>query len=303
MKVSIITEGSRKYGFGHIARCTALYEAFKKKACAVQMIINRDDSVDHLLEAIEVSSFNWLNDQQKVLNLVKDSDIAVVDSYLADSSFYKKISDLVKKGVYLDDNQRIDYPQGTVINGAVYSQELNYPRKKDLTYLLGPDYALLRKDFWQIKAEPRKDTKDVLIAFGGGDRSDLIEQVKQMLAAKFKLNSLFIGKKATAKEVMKTIVKASFCISGGGQTTYELACCGVPGIGICFADNQLANLNKWQKIGFLEFVGRYNDPDLLEKIEKIITGLSQEKKQAMASIGRKYIDGQGALRAVDKVLE
>ena len=62
----------------------------------------------------------------------------------------------VISSVYIDDNKRLDYPKGIVVNGSIYAEELNYPHKNGPTYLLGIKYAPLRKEFWEV---PEKKIK------------------------------------------------------------------------------------------------------------------------------------------------
>jgi len=63
----------------------------------------------------------------------------------------------VKLAVYIDDNKRLDYPKGVVVNGSIHAKELNYSKKNGVKYLLGPKYIPLRKDFWEV---PEKEIKE-----------------------------------------------------------------------------------------------------------------------------------------------
>ncbi|MBI5140367.1 MAG: hypothetical protein HZA94_02890, partial [Candidatus Vogelbacteria bacterium] len=49
MKVLILTEGGKSIGAGHLARCSALYQACEEKGANVELVINGDDSVSFLL--------------------------------------------------------------------------------------------------------------------------------------------------------------------------------------------------------------------------------------------------------------
>jgi spore coat polysaccharide biosynthesis predicted glycosyltransferase SpsG len=92
------------------------------------------------------------------------------------------------------------------------------------------------------------------------------------------------------------MLEADICISGGGQTTYELARVGVPTIGICFAENQLNNLKYGEKEGYLKFIGWYDDKSLLIKIVNGVKSLNFYKLVHMSRSGRKSVDGKGVLR-------
>jgi spore coat polysaccharide biosynthesis predicted glycosyltransferase SpsG len=148
MKVFIITEGTKNTGFGHITRCLSLYRAFEERRITPKFIINGDDSIEGLLKHIIYQIINWIDEKNRLFETVKDVDIAIIDSYLADISFYKKLSELAKIAVYIDDNKRLDYPKGIVLNGNIHAETLNYPKKDGITYLLGTKYTPLKKEFW-----------------------------------------------------------------------------------------------------------------------------------------------------------
>jgi len=104
------------------------------------------------------------------LDTLRGVDIAVLDSYLAKIDIYRKISEMVKIPIYLDDFKRLDYTRSMVVNGAIYAEELKYPEREGVAYLLGADYTPLREEFWNVpKKEIRTDLKSLLVTFGGDD--------------------------------------------------------------------------------------------------------------------------------------
>ena len=58
-----------------------------------------------------------------LFELVKNADIAIIDSYLAKKFFYENLSYIVKTPVYIDDYKRLDYPKGFVVNGNINAEE------------------------------------------------------------------------------------------------------------------------------------------------------------------------------------
>lgn len=325
MKVFIITEGGKEIGFGHITRCTSLYQAFEEKGILPQFIVNGDDSVFDMLKHKNSLLFNWLEDQEKLFALLKDSDIVIIDSYLAKHELYKKVSELTKKAVYIDDYNRIEYPKGVVINGTIGAEDIEYAKKEDVSYLLGVKYIPLRKEFW-IKQENKikQDAKTIMLTLGGEDLRNLAPSIMEMLKIKFpELNKkIIIGKGfqnigaierikddktelihyPDAKGMKNTMLTSDIAISAGGQTLYELAVLEIPTIGICIADDQKINLENWQTTGFVDNIGQYNDQELLLKLENSIKQLmSYEKRMQIA--GRGIVDGQGAKRIVSFLLE
>ena len=45
MNVVILTEGGKDIGFGHVTRCSSIYQAFEQFHIVPKFIINGDDSV------------------------------------------------------------------------------------------------------------------------------------------------------------------------------------------------------------------------------------------------------------------
>jgi len=109
MKVFILTECGKNIGFGHVTRCLSLYQVFEERGIKPKFIVNADNNVEYLLKQVNYQTFNWLDEKSKLFEMLKDADIAVIDSYLADISLYNKIANLVKISVYIDDNKRLDY--------------------------------------------------------------------------------------------------------------------------------------------------------------------------------------------------
>jgi len=96
MKVFILTEGGKNIGFGHITRCTALYQAFEERGIIPKFIVNGDDSVFDLLADKNYEIFDWIDEKERLLELIQNVDIAIIDSYLADISIYQPYQRLLK---------------------------------------------------------------------------------------------------------------------------------------------------------------------------------------------------------------
>lgn len=326
MKVSIITEGSSFTGLGHVTRCISLYQAFEGKGIKLFFIINGDNTVKDFLKKINHDIFNWLNEEHRLLDLIKNTDVGIIDSYLADSTMYEKISNVVKVPVYIDDNIRIDYPKGIVVNGTIYADGMNYPQKRDITYLLGSQYIPLRKEFWNVpENEIKEDIEKVMVTFGGDDSQNMTPKILYLLKNNFPelIKFVVIGKGfqnigeieilkdnninliyyPDAERMKNVMLESDIAISASGQTLYELARVGVPTIAIAVAENQLNNAKGWQKAGFIEYAGWWKDKELTKTVLYCFQNLKDKKVRFdRSSIGKTFIDGQGSKRVADILL-
>lgn len=322
MRVVIIAEGSKDIGFGHITRCTSLFDAFEEREITPQFIVNGDEGVLDLLEDKNYQIFNWLKDRDRLFDLVKGVDIAILDSYLADISFYKTLSDLSRIPVYIDDTKRLDYPKGVVVNGTVYADELNYPQKNESSYLLGSQYIPLRKEFWEVPEKLIRETiETVMVTFGGDDMRNLTPEVLKVLNSNFPAykKKVVIGKGfknieqikslkdsktelvyfPDAEGMKKVMLESDIAISAGGQTLYELARVGVPTVAIAVADNQKDNVIGCKRAGIIEFAGSVKDNDVSNNLIRCLNYLlDYPVRVRMKKISKFLVDGKGARRII-----
>ena len=323
MDVVILTEGGKDFGFGHVARCSSIYQAFKKRDILPQFIINGDESVKSILDNIDFKIDNWLED----ISFLKSSDIVVIDSYLADYEIYVEISKKVSLAVYLDDNKRLDYPNGIVVNGLINASSLNYHQNNEIKYLLGSKYTPLRADFWNVsKLEINDNVKNILITMGGNDLRNLTPKILGLLNDKFpKIEKKVIIADSfeniseiealkndfseliyspNSNEMLNAMSDIDLAISASGQTLYELACIGVPTIAIGIIDNQKDNIKNWSETGFIEYAGCWSDEYLLNNIFDKIDYLQDKNiRFSKQSVGINSIDGKGSLRIVKEILK
>jgi len=326
MKVFILTEGGKNIGFGHITRCLSLYQAFEGRGIKPKFIVNADNDVEYLLKQVNYQIFNWLDEKSKLFEMVKDADIVIIDSYLADISLYNTLSDLVKIPVYIDDNKRLDYPEGIVLNGNIHAETLNYPKKDGITYLLGPKYTPLRKEFWEVPEKKIKENiESIMVTFGGDDAQNMTPKIMNLLNKEYSAlkKNIIIGKAfynieeikknidkntnliycSDAGKIKEIMLESDIAISAGGQTLYELARVGVPTIGVCIAENQMGNIKEWERMGFLEYAGWNKKNNFIKKIKNPLNYLEDIKvRENKSKMGRKFVDGKGEKRIVRYLL-
>lgn len=326
MKISIVTEGFRNTGLGHITRCLSLYEAFKEVRLLPKIYLNGDENSRPLLNCCNHELINWLENPSELLNKSKSSDVIIVDSYLANSAFYESISLNCDVPVFLDDNIRINYPRGYVVNGTILSEYFNYPVNENIKYLLGSRFIPLRKEFRNLPSKQiSTHLNSILITMGGQDIRNLTIPILQSIQNSFPELSIkvVVGKEFNNQELLYSIINSKtelivspdarqmfelmrtcdIAVTTAGQTVYEMAASGIPAIAIVAADNQKNNMAGWKKTGFLQHEIYYNDPDFIPKIIDNIRVLDQyDIRKNISEIGRTKVDGMGAERVVRNIL-
>ena len=322
MNVVILTEGGKNKGFGHVARCSSIYQAFRQQNISVDFVVNGDDSVNSILGDIKFIISDWIDD----LSIISNADIVIIDSYLASINVYNLISTKVPLTVYIDDNNRLNYPKGIVVNGTLDVTNMGYSKRDGIIYYVGKEFIPLRNDFWNISnLEIKDDIENILITTGGNDLRNLTPKIldllnthypnlnkKVIIADSFENTSEIEALKndnvkliysPSSKEMLDMMADVDLAISASGQTLYELACVGVPTVAIGIIDNQKNNIKNWREIGFIEYAGCWNNKNLSDNIlEKIEYLKDKEIRKDKNSIGTQAIDGKGSLRIVKSIL-
>jgi spore coat polysaccharide biosynthesis predicted glycosyltransferase SpsG/RimJ/RimL family protein N-acetyltransferase len=325
MKVSIITEGLKDTGYGHLMRCLSLTQAFEEKYILPTLYINSDESCNPILgNRTNIKIIDWLKRPAQLLSFINNSDILIVDSYLAGKEFYDNIYKRSRLNIFIDDNMRIDYPEGTILNSTILADSLTYKTKNDA--LLGLKYVSLRKEFWNVPARKiNQKVSVILLTFGGQDNQNLTPSVMTSIQEKYpdlkltvvigqafknateiekqKGKNTYLYYSPAAEQMLKLILESDIVISAAGQTLYELAVTGTPSVSISVVENQKQNLIGWKKKGFLLDTIYHTDVNyikkILEQLEKL-QSISLRKK--LSKIGRANVDGKGALRVVEFIL-
>jgi UDP-2,4-diacetamido-2,4,6-trideoxy-beta-L-altropyranose hydrolase len=194
--------------------------------------------------------------------------------------------------------------------------------------LSGPRYVLLREEF--VRARHDIDTPNpthLLIQFGGSDPLDCTSLTVQAVAPFLregitcdvvvgssyahlkhlqvllsKLRSLDIDIKlhVDINNMALLMSDARLAVAGGGTSTWERCCVGLPTITIAIAENQIEPLARLHETGAVYNLGYMNgvEPDVLLQAVKAIW-YDNSKLSNMAVNGRNLVDGHGLERVLD----
>ncbi len=167
-----------------------------------------------------------------------------------------------------------------------------YPQRS-VRELAGPKYADLRPEFIGLPDYEIRDTKNILIMFGGTDPAELGQRVKTLFPKSEWLRT------SDDAPVAKTMREADLLITSAGRTVYEAAAVGIPSV--VLAQNQretthahLGQGNVYLGLGKLvdEYAIRSTVNTLLED-----PGLRADLSQT----ARATVDGLGVQRIVHRI--
>lgn len=328
-------DGNPQVGSGHIMRCLSLADAFRDMGQAV-IFVTADDSFQAIIQkrgyecVVLHTKYDAMEDELSVLipllQKLRPSCI-LLDSYFVTPGYMAAVRNEVPLA-YIDDLNAFDYPVDLVVNYTLYGDKLAYPQNK--RYLLGPQYAPLRKEFQNVPARrTAEQVRNVLLSTGGADFEHVALKCVQYLREQFEEGIIYhVVLGAMNQDVAEIERLADRCahivlhrnvsnmrflmlqcdaaISAGGTTLFELCSCGVPTVTYVLADNQIMNVTSFEETGLM-----LNAGDIREngRFAKVIFGrlevLTRDwaLRKRMAERMRLQVDGNGAKRLSKAIQE
>jgi UDP-2,4-diacetamido-2,4,6-trideoxy-beta-L-altropyranose hydrolase len=316
LHVAIRVDAGGPIGVGHAMRCATLGAALI--------------AAGHRVTVVSASLPDWVAERYRSAGAVIESaptspvDVWVVDGYeLGD-----ELTALAESGatvVAVDDNHEL--PVGAarlVVNQNLHASADLYPDVGlDVRLLLGPSYAMIRRDVTSIDRSHRADGRTVLVSFGGTDPAGLTLAVVTALVGVADVTVVVaLGAdhphrpqleelaerhpdqvRFDAGDLTDGLRSADIAAIGGGSTLWEVASLGIPAVAAVVADNQVAGTAAAEAAGFVTGVdvrdGDRGAPDVAEAVLALLD--DPARRAAMARAGRTLFDGRGAERVVAAV--
>ncbi|HSY60889.1 MAG TPA: UDP-2,4-diacetamido-2,4,6-trideoxy-beta-L-altropyranose hydrolase [Cytophaga sp.] len=296
-------DGNSEIGLGHVMRCIALCEMLKElfqlkfaiqnPSAAIQNILNT--SVSDVIALPE--TFNYTQDANNFLSVISKEDLIVLDGYYFDAHYQKKIKVHCSKLIYIDDLVSGHQYADVIINHNGLVQAADYDAEAGTTFLLGTQYALVRKEFFDAKTDLINGIKNnssisVLINLGGADPENVSLSILNTLLSKKDLYSitLIIGaankntetfkafnaaanvhikKGLSADEMIDEINRCTVAIVSCSTIAYEVSILNKPFVGVLTASNQQSNAAFFEKnkLALAIFDTKFTATALLKCIE------------------------------------
>lgn len=326
-------------GMGHAMRCLSIADALHSLGESITFI-TADNNGKTLLEErgykMVCLQSAWDAPEQELeslLNFIQTNPAKciLVDKYEVTEKYLKELKKIIKVA-YLDDLNRFIYPCDFLIAYANYYTKYEYEThyEKNVKLLLGTRYVPLRKEYGDRKEKEicaignkvvflsgGTDNYGVTLAFLNELRNQQVLEnydiriicgafhkdieVIQNLARDYENIQVLIQ----VKDMWKHMEWADMAVSAGGTTLYELSACGTPFISYTIADNQLDNVQWFEKENHVYYAGDMR-VNLKENMKKLVCELNllKENQQQRINISeslRQLVDGKGSLR-IAKIL-
>lgn len=208
---------------------------------------------------------------------------------------------------------------------SCYATRARHPK---VELLLGPSYALLRPEFAREAADAvfRENVGRILLTFGGGDdrgatghvlkaMEGILPGTKRVVMCSSANPSLprlremaesdwNIELHVDVRNPAPLMAGTDMAICAGGTTLNELACLGVPALVMTIASNQKPSAKRWEAVGTCVQIGEFPGTES-EQIAESVKTLAGDpvKRFAMYKAGKSLVDGNGARRTLEKLLQ
>ncbi len=333
-RLVIRADASVEMGTGHIMRCIALGQAWKKTGRDVVFIAYCDSPMlsERLSkEGFEAILLDKLTTEWKDMAPILASyprDWVVLDGYHLNTDLQRAIKEAGHKILVIDDMAHMKYYIADIIlNQNLNAEEFNYRCNHDTKLLLGTKYVLLRDEFLEWRKHKRTFSATdnrVLVTMGGSDPDNTTLAVLHALEKAGELNiSVVVGPSnpylktlqeyiALSKQkiilhvnppnIAELMAQSDLAVSAAGSTCWELAFMGVPTGMLIVAENQNGIASALQQQGAVLFAERaqdFSEGDINMRLRGAFA--NDLMRLHISRRMRQLVDGEGRVRVTRRL--
>ncbi len=189
MRLLFRTEGSSKIGLGHLVRSLALADMVAPLFKIV--FYTNEDAPASFIDSLVSRKYDYhFVTNEEFLSQVKDNEGVVLDGYNYGSDIQLALK---KKGAItfcIDDVHDKFFHVDVIINQALGISPADYEAANYTKFLLGPRYAILRKEFLQPREKKARAGFKPFICFGGADIYNLSKHVLELIDRRFEFEGI-----------------------------------------------------------------------------------------------------------------
>ncbi len=335
----IRADASREIGTGHVMRCLALAQAWQEKGGQVYVRGRMPDGlrarlVGEGIELVNVEEKGGTPAEARVTATCADEVGAswiVVDGYHFGLVYRRNLREAGHRVLFIDDYGHADrYEADIVLNQNIDAeQDLYIDRPEHTDLLLGPTFALLRKEFWpwrEPRREIRAEAEHILVTLGGVDPDNItteaVEAFEALEASEVRATvviggsnphedsiraaaesaSVPIDVRQNVDDMAELMADSDIAVSAGGSTCWELAFMGIPNVIVALAENQKGIARGLDEAGTAVNLGWHATVGKSE-IGSAAESLLQDEKERrrMANKAQVLVDGLGSKRVLENI--
>jgi len=263
-----------------------------------------------------------------------DLDWLVADHYALDSRWERAVCRCNAKLLVIDDLADRPHDCDLLLDQNLGRRAEDYDGlvPDHCTYLIGPEYALLRPEFAELRGEALiaregRSLQSLMISMGGTDAADatstVLEALREAPLPEDLQISVVMGSSAPALEIVRNIAPgmpwptevavdvddmaermaaADLAIGAGGSTTWERCCLGLPAIIIETAGNQAGAAASMANDRAALIPKPLSAPDFAQSLGAVLAEASDSLNLAgLSEAAAGICDGEGAARVTYRV--
>jgi UDP-2,4-diacetamido-2,4,6-trideoxy-beta-L-altropyranose hydrolase len=312
-----LAQACQKAGGKAVFACSQLTEAIERRLREEHNEIARvkatPGSIEDAIEVLELASRCG-------------ADWTVVDGYQFNEDYHRELREKGLKILRIDDIGGGHYCADLLLNPNLHAtEELYRSREPHTRTLLGPNFALLRREFqawrdWRREIVPTPSK--LLVTMGGSDPGNLTARILDALASlgvgdlevtvivggssphftSVEERTAILGSVRVLQNptnIPALMAWADVAISAAGSTAWELCYMGLPAVLIDVAENQRPVARELSRRGVAMHAGS-SDEVTPSRIATAVNRLleSRELRSHMSKCGRELVDGRGAERVL-----
>ncbi len=339
-------------------RCLTLADGLKEQGAQVcfvsrylpehlvSIVVKKNHDLIKLLDGYgqdsdgKLAHSHWLStsveiDARECIRLLGSQtwDWLVVDHYALDARWESALRPVVGKILVIDDLADRQHDAEVLLDQNLYpemSQRYGGLLSKGCRELLGPGYALLRREFVEARARVGSHSSEVrkfFVFFGGSDLTNETEKSLKAIAALNRHDILVDVVVGAGNSHHKSIEEFCTSISGvrfhcqvdnmaqlmsqadlalgaGGSTTWERCALGLPSLVISVADNQIAIADGVDKAGAHRHLGLSKNVSVaqLTAAIEVFCGVPEILRE-MSQSASALVDAKGCERVIKTMEE
>ena len=316
---------------GHVYRSLAIADALRELSRADVAFLM---SADHTEGLVTVSRRGY------PVRVVGDARLETYLEHIRDYSPAILINDMPRvEGAYLTALSHlgattvnlVDTPEdleATEQYEHVIVSAMSQDRETPEGFYGGPAYAILREQFRGRDKELREQPRLVLLSFGGSDPQGLtLKAARALQAIDPRVQIVAVAGPAfswrremqelgpallrpvtlineAGGHISELMLDADVMVGSGGMSVYEIAALGTPGVVLAQNAREDRRMREFALHGTVEYLGlgpEVPEEDLARAVETLLG--DPVRRRAMSTRGRALVDGLGASRAAEAVLE
>lgn len=331
-------DANSEIGTGHVVRCLTLAKGIQNLLDA-SGTLHRITFVNSQKSTLLQERYGPCNLNHEVVQHIDsdvghvDADLWIVDHYQLDETFEQKLSLTGAKVMVIDDLANRPHYCDLLLDVNFFDKgnryEMLVPPKCKM--LLGPEYALLRQEFYEQPTQDfmKRNPVRVLVCFGGSDPSNMTSLTLDAIASIKEVQlqvDIVIGSGHQAKRdviakvsqinlitkhnirlhidcdrIAELMKKASLMVGAGGSMHWERCISMLPALVICVAENQVETTRCLSKENVCKYLGFWDQVSVTDVARALVSLLqSPSKLKAMSKCAGNIVPRHSGTPCVSK---